>query len=127
LTISKKGVWMKRQPDRVLRRHDQKRIDTIRKNIPDDTTLLRQTQLFMILSDPTRLKIVMALRNSELCVHEITGIAGPSLSAVSHQLRLLKTMRLVKFRKQGKEVYYTLDDDHIEKLIDLAAEHIDEK
>ena len=118
---------MKKQSERVVRQHDRQRIERIRKSIPDDDHLFRQSQLFGILSDPNRLKIMSALRKAELCVHEITGIIGPSLSAISHQLRLLKALRLVRFHKLGKEVYYTLADNHIEKLMDLAAEHINEK
>jgi DNA-binding transcriptional ArsR family regulator len=117
---------MRLQTGRIATRHDRKRISGIKKNIPGEDLLIRLTQLFAVLGDPTRLKIVIGLRNAELCVHEITELVGPSLSAVSHQLRILKTMHLVKFRKQGQEVYYTLDDAHIEKLIDLAGEHVNE-
>jgi len=111
---------------RAIARHDHRRIAAIKKDIPEQDRLIRLAQLFAVLADPTRLKIMISLRNEELCVHEINEIVGPSLSAVSHQLRILKAMHLVKFRKQGQEVYYTLDDDHIKKLIDLAGEHINE-
>jgi ArsR family transcriptional regulator len=117
---------MKIKSSRAITRHDHKRIAGIKKNIPEEDRLIRLTQLFAVLGDLTRLKIMISLRNEELCVHEITDIVGPSLSAVSHQLRILKTMHLVKFHKQGQEVFYTLDDDHIKKLIDLAGEHINE-
>jgi DNA-binding transcriptional ArsR family regulator len=83
-------------------------------------------ELFGILADPTRLRIVTALQNSELAVSQIAASVGMSLSAVSHQLRLLKTMKLVKYHKQGKSVYYSLDDAHIEQLLEVAAEHVKE-
>ena len=85
------------------------------------------TQLFNMLDDDTRLKIVMALRVDELCVHEIASAVQMSVSAVSHQLRLLRTMKLVKHRKQGKMVYYMLDDQHIEILLNTALQHAQEK
>ena len=107
--------------------HPAQRIAAVKKSIPQQDFLVQLAQLFSILADPTRLKILMSLRKRELCVHEITSVVGPSLSAVSHQLRILKTMRLVKFYKQGKEVYYTLDDQHVAGLIDLAGVHIDEQ
>jgi ArsR family transcriptional regulator, lead/cadmium/zinc/bismuth-responsive transcriptional repressor len=118
---------MKASASLKVHRLDPRRIERIKKSIGNEKVLVRQGQLFAILADPTRLKVVMALRRTELCVHEITEIIGPSLSAVSHQLRLLKALRLVRFRKQGKEVYYKLDDEHVEKLIDVAAEHIREQ
>ncbi len=117
---------MKINTARATARHDRRRIAAIKKEIPEQGRLIRLAQLFAVLADPTRLKIMISLRNEELCVHEINELVGPSLSAVSHQLRILKAMHLVKFRKQGQEVYYTLDDDHIKKLIDLAGEHINE-
>ncbi len=106
--------------------HDRRRVSAIKKRLPEQDRLVRLAQLFAVLADPTRLKIMISLRHEELCVHEINDLVGPSLSAVSHQLRILKAMHLVKFRKQGQEVFYTLDDDHIEKLIDVAGEHINE-
>jgi len=111
---------------RTVARHNRRRISAIKNNIPEQDRLIRLAQLFAVLADPTRLKIMIGLRQEELCVHELGDLAGPSLSAVSHQLRILKAMHLVRFRKQGQEVFYTLDDDHIKKLIDLAGEHINE-
>lgn len=76
------------------------------------------------MGDITRLKIVIALQNAELCVHEIAAVVELSVSVVSHQLRFLKSLKLVTFRKQGKIVYYSLDDDHISQLLSIAKEHI---
>lgn len=101
-------------------------IEMIRKGLPGHDRLQALAELFSILGDGTRLQIVLILQDHELCVHEISEIISMSLSAVSHQLRLLKAMRLVKFRKQGKMVYYSLNDDHISKLLHTAFEHITE-
>ena len=102
------------------------RVNSARKAIRDDTTLHGLSDTFQILSDTTRLKIVMALTKEELCVCDIAALLGVTDSAVSHQLRLLKNLRLVKYRKSGKMVYYSLDDGHIDDLIRVAARHISE-
>lgn len=102
------------------------RVKSARKAIQDDETLQGLTETFQVLSDPTRLKIAMALAKEELCVCDIAALLGVTDSAISHQLRLLKNLRLVKFRKDGKMVYYSLDDEHIEDLIRIATRHISE-
>ena len=84
------------------------------------------SESFKILGDPTRLKIVLALTKEELCVLDIAELLGMSESAISHQLRLLKNLRLVKQRKDGKMVFYSLDDEHIEDLVRVAARHSNE-
>jgi DNA-binding transcriptional ArsR family regulator len=83
-------------------------------------------ELFSILGDQTRVKIVNALIEKELCVHELAELLNMTLSAISHQLRLLKATRLVRFRKEGKHVYYRLDDQHIRQLLNIALEHVKE-
>ena len=80
--------------------------------------------IFKILSNPTRVKILHVLSQSEMCVCDIVAVLGLTQSAVSHQLRLLRASRLVKFRQAGKVVYYSLDDDHIEKLFTAGLEHV---
>ena len=89
-------------------------------------TIQSMAQLFGILSDPTRLRIVAVLQHSELPVTQIAEQIGMSLSAISHQLRLLKTIKLVKYRKVGKMVYYSLDDQHIDKILAVARVHVQE-
>ncbi len=84
-------------------------------------------ETFKVLSDPTRIKIALTLTNNEMCVHDIAGATGISESAASHQLRILRSLRLVKHRRQGKQIFYSLDDHHIEKLIQVATEHIAER
>jgi DNA-binding transcriptional ArsR family regulator len=90
----------------------------------DDATATRLADTFKALSDPTRVRIISALLHDELCVYELADAVGASHSAVSHQLRTLREMRLVRFRKEGRHVFYTLDDDHIYDLFRQGLEHI---
>jgi ArsR family transcriptional regulator, lead/cadmium/zinc/bismuth-responsive transcriptional repressor len=83
-------------------------------------------ELFKALGDPTRVKILFSLMTRELCVCDLTAVIGISESAVSHQLKVLRTLRLVKFRREGKILYYSLADDHIEKLFAQGLEHVTE-
>ena len=76
--------------------------------------------------DTTRIKILYALLESELCVGDIAQILGLSQSAVSHQLRILKDSKLVKFRRNGKIIFYSLDDDHVRNMISMGMEHVEE-
>lgn len=98
----------------------------VQTELSQKATIQALAELFGILSDPTRLRILSVLQDSELPVTDIAGQVGMSISAISHQLRLLKTMKLVKYRKQGKSVFYSLDDSHIEQLIAVAKEHVEE-
>ena len=79
---------------------------------------------FKALGDPTRVKLIHALMNRELCVHDIAVVLGMTQSAVSHQLRYLRNVRLVKRRKVGKTVYYSLDDDHVEQIFGQTLQHV---
>lgn len=83
-------------------------------------------QLFKVLGDNTRIRILDALYLSELCVCDITALLGMNQSAVSHQLRVLRDARIVKFRKQGKNVLYSLNDEHISGLVRMGSEHVRE-
>ncbi|NLY29845.1 MAG: winged helix-turn-helix transcriptional regulator [Firmicutes bacterium] len=85
------------------------------------------SEIFKVLGDETRTKIIYLLSQEELCVCDLAEILEMSLPAVSHHLRLLKTMRLVKYRRDGRQVYYTLDDDHIVNMIRQAQEHFAEE
>lgn len=102
------------------------RVKSARKAIHDDETVLRMSEIFRVLSDPTRLKIVLALLREELCVCDIAALLRVTESAVSHQLRLMKNLRLVRYRRNGKMAYYSLDDEHIEDLIRVANRHFSE-
>ena len=103
--------------------------DTVREvlgGMPDDETLYDLAELFKVFGDSTRIKILYALFEAELCVCDIAQLLGLTQSAVSHQLRVLKNSRLVKFRREGKTVFYSLADDHVRKIIAQGMEHIDE-
>ncbi|HBT20806.1 MAG TPA: transcriptional regulator [Peptococcaceae bacterium] len=89
-----------------------------------DKDVEKLSSLFKALAEPTRIKIMYALSIKELCVCDLQAVLNISQSAVSHQLRLLKNLRLIKYRREGKRVYYSLDDDHIEKLFREGLEHI---
>ena len=105
---------------------DNSKIKKVKEKLPERGMLDSMSQVFGILSDPTRLKIVFALTSEELCVHEIANTIELSISAVSHQLRLLKTAKMVKSRREGKMVFYTLDDEHVEQLLSIADFHVRE-
>lgn len=103
----------------------QEVIDKIK--LPEEEVLYDLGDFFKILGDSTRIKILSALFQSEMCVCDIVALLGMTQSAISHQLRVLKQGRLVKHRKDGKVVYYSLDDDHIKHIVDQGLTHISEK
>lgn len=105
---------------------DEEKVRAVSKKLATDGHIYELTETFKLLGDPTRLKIILALKADELCVCDLATLLGVSRSAISHQLRLLKNLRLVKFRRQGKIAYYSLDDTHISELIESAMEHIHE-
>ncbi len=84
------------------------------------------SEIFKLFADETRLRIICAILNTELCVCDLCELLGLSQSAVSHQLQLLRSTKLVKYRKEGKQVYYSLEDEHIENIIKMALAHITE-
>lgn len=106
---------------------NQQKVDRVNSALTSMEKTVDVAGLFKALSDPTRLRIVQALLLEELCVCDISTIVNVSISAISHQLRLLRTMKIVKNRKAGKMVYYSLDDEHIAQLIQTALEHVTEK
>ena len=92
----------------------------------DEDKIIDLSELFKIFGDSTRVKIINALLTKELCVNEISEATNVSQSAISHQLRLLKQAKLVKYRKDGQTTYYSLADDHVEKIFLMGVEHIEE-
>jgi ArsR family transcriptional regulator len=98
--------------------------DTMSK-MPDETIFNKLAEFFKILGDTTRAKILFALDQNEMCVCDIANVLGMSKSSISHQLGTLRRSNIVKCRKIGKEVYYTLDDDHVQKSFELGLEHIE--
>ena len=105
---------------------DYKKIEKIKKEMIDEDVIFDMAELFKVFGDSTRMKIISALLQDELCVGEIAEITNSTQSAISHQLRVLKQAKLVKFKKVGKTVYYSLDDDHIYQIYKLVKEHIEE-
>ena len=105
---------------------DKDRAEYVFKHFPDSAVINDVAGIFKALGEPTRLKIVTALLYSELCVCDLSVICGLSESAVSHQLRILRNMRVVCNRREGKIVYYQLDDDHVRDLIRDSIKHVAE-
>ena len=101
-------------------------IEEIKDNLPDDETIYDLAELFKVFGDSTRTKILSCLEIKELCVCDISECLGMTVSAVSHQLRILRNAKLVKSRKCGKEVIYSLDDDHVSKIFECGISHINE-
>lgn len=101
-------------------------VESVRTQMLGTVTSEELAQLFKVLGDNTRIRILDALNLSELCVCDITVLLGMNQSAVSHQLRVLRDARIVKSRKQGKNVLYSLDDEHISGLVRMGSEHVRE-
>lgn len=102
-------------------------VDEVKEHIPEDETLYDLADLFKVLGDTTRIKMLCALFQSEMCVCDIAAVLNMTQSAISHQLRVLKQARLVKYRKDGKVVYYSLDDEHVKSIFDQGLNHISER
>ncbi len=105
---------------------DKAKVRAVKKVMLSDEDLYSLSEIFGVLADSSRLKIIYALSKDELCVCDIANILGGSISAISHQLRILRNMRLVKFRKDAKRVYYSLDDKHINRLFNEGLKHVRE-
>jgi DNA-binding transcriptional ArsR family regulator len=99
----------------------------VRAKMPDEEVLMDLADLFKVFGDSTRVRILSALQHSEMCVCDIAVLLGMTKSAISHQLRSLRQTRLVKHRKDGKSVYYSLDDDHIGNIFAQGLLHVRER
>ena len=106
---------------------DERKVKRVRKAMKSVESVTALAETFRILGDPTRIRIAFALSREELCVCDIANLLGVSQSAVSHSLRTLRQMKLVRFRKEGKIAYYALDDDHIAELLEVGFGHVEEK
>ena len=95
-------------------------------SLPDDEHFFDLAEFFSVMGDSTRIKILYLLFNGEMCVCDISEKLNMSMSAISHQLRVLKNARIVKYRKSGKSVFYSLDDEHVKVIINMGVEHIGE-
>ena len=107
--------------------HHEQAILQAQKRALDEETLSRLTAFFKVIGDGTRMRILVSLAETELCVCAIAELLGMELSAVSHQLRVLKQADLVRFRREGKTVYYALADDHVRAIIRMGLDHIIEE
>lgn len=101
-------------------------VEEAKNNLINESDLLEMSALFKAISDSTRIKIVEVLKDNELCVCDISVILNMTKSAVSHQLKYLKTRNLIKARRKGKEIWYSLADEHVRDLLDISFEHIKE-
>ena len=102
------------------------RLEDAREGSPTEEMVYDLVELFKVFGDVTRVKIIYALLESKMCVCDIASLLDMTQSAISHQLRVLKKARLVKFRKEGKTVFYSLDDQHIDKIFSFGLDHIKE-
>lgn len=101
-------------------------VNKVRENMIEDYHVTNLAEFFKVFGDPTRIKIINALFSSEMCVCDISALLNMNQSAISHQLRTLKQARLVKSRRDGKVVYYSLDDEHIKQIFDQGLNHVKE-
>ena len=101
-------------------------VKKVKQKMPEGGFIYDLAELFKVFADSTRMKIIYALLEAELCVCDIANIVGTTQSAISHQLRLLKQAKLVKFRREGKIIFYSLDDEHIAQIVKKGSEHIEE-
>lgn len=106
---------------------DKKAVKKVKENMLNENILLEVSENFKVFGDLTRLKILHALYQKELCVCDLTAALDSNQSTISHQLRVLRSKNLVKFRKEGKMAYYSLADEHVVKIIEIGVEHATEK
>jgi len=102
-------------------------VNDVMKKMLEENTMLDLAEFFKVFGDGTRLKILYALSLSEMCVCDIAALLGMNQSAISHQLKVLRQARLIRYRREGKIVYYSLDDEHIRQIFDQGLTHIREK
>ena len=95
----------------------------VKASLPDDEMLYDLAELYKIFGDTTRIKLLYILFEGEMCVQHMAELLGVSQSAVSHQLRILKQMHLIKFRREGKNIWYSLADDHVKTILQMGLEH----
>ena len=101
-------------------------VDKVNQDMPDEEILYDLAELFKIFGDSTRIKILYVLFESEMCVYDIAQLLHMTQSAISHQLRALKQSKLVKYRREGKTVFYSLDDGHVRTILGQGMEHVAE-
>ena len=102
-------------------------VQRVQQTMPPEEDLFDLAEFFKVFGDTTRIRILYALFQSEMCVCDLAYLLGLTQSAISHQLRVLKQAKLVRFRREGRVIYYALDDDHVKSIFDQAYEHIQER
>ncbi|MCC9295607.1 metalloregulator ArsR/SmtB family transcription factor [Clostridium sp. WLY-B-L2] len=102
-------------------------VNMVKKKITNDTSIFNMAEFFKVLGDPTRLKIINALILSEMCVCDISAVLNMSQPAISHHLKILRQSKLIRYRRDGKIVYYSLDDEHIKPIFNQCLAHVNEK
>lgn len=107
--------------------NDVELIKKVKKKLPKSDEIINLSNFLKTMGDSTRLQILMSLHESEMCVSDLANVLDMTKSAVSHQLKILRISKLIKFRRAGRTVYYSLDDDHIESILKKSLEHIQEK
>lgn len=113
--------------DNQMLKNHQVLVENVRKRLPKEKDIAALSDLFKVFGDSTRTKIMSCLEVRDLCVCDIAEILNMTVSAVSHQLRVLRNAKLVKATKMGKEVMYSLDDDHVAKIFECGLSHIHEE
>lgn len=119
MTETKKSSLSKCEVDYI----HENLVQAAREDLVDGLTATYMARIFEVMADPTRVRLISALMNTELCVCDLAAVLGMTQSAVSHQLRLLRNLQLVKARKDGRMVFYSLDDEHIKDFFLKAKEH----
>ena len=102
-----------------------KKINEVKLTEPTREQIVALSDMYKIFADETRLRIICSILNTELCVCDLCELLGLNQSTVSHQLQILRNSKLVKYRRDGKQIYYSLQDEHIEKIISISLEHIE--
>ena len=124
--MSKRSCEIKQKGVHVMPHDHTKLLNHIKEGLPADETLQDLGDLFKVFGDTTRIKIMYALYEDEMCVCAIAELLNMTQSAISHQLKTLKDANLVSGRREGKEIYYSLSDDHVKSIINQGYEHITE-
>ncbi len=117
MTVDENTEYLRAHEDQVAR---------VKEALPEDEVLYDLAELFKIFGDSTRVKLLYILSVSEMCVQDLAQLLGVTQSAVSHQLRALKASKLVRYRREGKTVFYALADGHVRTIIDQGLEHVEE-
>lgn len=122
----KPAMTIEKEPVCCEEHHHPSVTEAVRPTMPSEHTLLRLSEFFKVFGDPTRLRLLTALDRRELCVCDLADLIGMTKSAVSHQLAALRAAHLVTYRREGKNVYYALADEHVRLIIECADEHLSE-